>query len=372
MAKAETLLRFSGVCVGNAVVAGRKVSGFGWGCGRKTVDLGKTTLSTVGGVCSRLVPKRRRPAAKVAKPVAEPAHDAPSLPSVTTPRAPRIETHKAETVSAPRPQPTRDKKAAKRKLARASGPRSVERPVRPTSEQVEAAEFTGLAQKVQFVRIVADLEDVETENRVRAAHALGEISHELSVQALSAQLFSDPSASVRKECVNALMALEGDQGLATVEHALSDPDAGVRLAAVMGVYRLGAAGRAAALIESIRDEDAEVRRMAACCIGWLGQEHCAIELAPLLEDGAARVRQAAAEAIGSLGDRRAAPGLIECLHDVDDLVRKKALAAVERITDHSLGGASPVNDEEWVRLQARWRHWWDENGVDPDMAETRR
>jgi len=227
-----------------------------------------------------------------------------------------------------------------------------------TPEEINAARFTGAAQKLLFTRALSDLAHEDVIRRTHAAKAIGRIRNELSVRMLAAHIVGEPSAQVRKECVNALVALDMKEGLPGVEHALNDNDKGVRLAAIMGVYRMAGVTGASTLLGMLHDENAEVRRVVACCIGWTGQEHRAVELVPLLSDEAVQVRRAAVEAMGSLGDRRVVSALIKCLNDTDDSVRRKASEAVEQITGKRMSERYPENDEGRERLLARWRHWW--------------
>ena len=364
MSRGEAVFRFTGGCVGNTVVAGKRVSGFASACGEKTVSVGKSGFLAVGGLCARAWPKKKRrkkrpkpsrvtPTARTAE--ALPAPVAPSLPlTKPTPTVARlrksVRAQPAKVVAKKAPVP--EAPAAARRTAAPA----------PTPEEVDAATFGGMAQKVLFKKALVDLATRDETMRVRAAEALGGIRHELSARALAARYFVEPSARVRKECVSALASLEIQEAAPVMGHALRDGDEAVRLVAVMGTYRLAGAACAPALTAMLGDGNAEVRRMAACCLGWTGQAAVAVKLAPLLGDESPRVRRTVAEAMGSLANRSVVHTLIECFDDPDEAVRRKVFEALERITAKRMGTQYPEDDLGRERLQARWRHWWREQG----------
>lgn len=371
MGNAQSIFRFTGACVGNSVCAGNKILGLGSAYGSKTARLCKSTLSAAGKFCGRVLPNKRATGDKsaggpsLAAPPAQMTTAPPSsigtgrarLPQTVAPPAQRA----GETAAGPHPNGVRKAAALEPKTPR---PRDTSQSRTPifteviTPGQVDAAQFSDSAQKVVFKTLLSDLEHGDIGVRSQAADALSKIRHELSVRALAAHFFREPSAQLRKECVNALVALDVKEGLPVVKHALRDSNATVRLAAVMRVYRLAGARRTSMLLKMLNDENIEVRRMVACCVGWMGQKHLAGKLVPLLSDEAVRVRLAAVEAMGSLGDSRIVSTLLECLNDSDGSVRKKVLAVLERITGKRMDEGYPENEEERDRLLARWHHWW--------------
>ncbi len=226
--------------------------------------------------------------------------------------------------------------------------------------EVSADEFTGAAEALIFARARKDMASRDETARTRASRVLGAIRHRLSVKTLSAHLARDPSAEVRKECVNALMALAMKEGLPAVENALSDRSPIVRLAAVRGTYRLGGAEGAASLIRMLSDKHEDVRRRAVACIGWLGEEHLAVKLVPLLNDKSVFVRRTALDALGNLKSLSVVSRIIDLLVDPDESVRKKAFAVLESITGKQMADAFPEDEHGHQLLLARWRAWKEE------------
>lgn len=243
----------------------------------------------------------------------------------------------------PRPRPTR--------LRRAAPPQGI------TPEEISAAVFAGVTEKVMFTRAHKDLASQNPATRARAAHKMGGIGHELSARALSVRLALDPSAEVRKECVNGLTALGMKEHLPAVERALSDRSSAVRLAAVRSIHRLAGPEGAASLVRMFSDKDEDVRRRAAACLGWLGQKHLAVELLPLLRGGSASVRLAALEALGNLKSPATAAEVIELLDDPEEAVQRKASQVLQTITGKQMGETFPRDEDGRRFLIARWRAW---------------
>lgn len=232
-----------------------------------------------------------------------------------------------------------------------------------TPDEVSAAVFAGIAEKIMFTRALRDLESQNEARRARAAHALSGIHHELSARVLSSRLMGDSSAEVRKECVNGLTALRMKDQLPAIERALSDGHSSVRLAAVRGVHRLAGVDGAALLIRMFSDADEDVRRRAVGCLGWLGQKHLAVELLPLLRGRSASVRLASLEALGNLRSPAVVGDVIERLDDPDESVQRKAYDVLQAITGKQMGEAFPEDEEGRQFVIARWRAWQEKKPV---------
>jgi len=229
-----------------------------------------------------------------------------------------------------------------------------------TVEQVQAAVFDNVTDKILFTKAVSDISSGEDAVRVDAVKTMAGIHQELSVKALVAQAASDTSAQVRQECIKALTALEMTEGLPAVEKALTDQAGSVRLAAVWGLYRLAGTESAPLLSSMLSDKDEEVRRRTATCIGWLGRKELAGRLIPLLNDSSISVRRAAVEAMGNLGNEQVVLSMIEHLKDPDKATRKIIFGAIEKITGKKIGKSFPKNQAGMDRLIARWHEWWKE------------
>lgn len=357
LGKAAAPFRVAGAFVGNTVAVAKKASGFGATCGRKTEDLCRYTVSSVGQACARLLRARPKPAVKPgpkpAKPQKPSRRAAPTESRAATIPAAQPQTvgQRLGAVAQAQPQPVRTGQESATATARKPLPSKV------TPKEVDVCDLGGAAQKLLFRTAVSDLEHPDPATRYQAIKAIARIRHVISVRALSAQFVRETLPQLRKECIEGLAALDMKQGFPTVVHALNDAAVSVRLAAVRGAYRLGGGESGPTLIRMVRDEAPEVRRMAVICIGWLGGERLADELIPLLTDDEVAVRRAAVEAIGNLGARHIASALIECFADADDSVRRKVFDVLETLTGRRMAEEYPEDEQERRRLLARWRHW---------------
>jgi len=237
-------------------------------------------------------------------------------------------------------------------------------PADVTIEEVNAADFDSVAEKVVFIKTLSDIAGQDKAARVDAVKLMAGIRHELSVRVLAAQMEKEPAAQVQAECIKALTALNMKEALPTIEHALSKEAVSVRLAAVRGLYRLGGVTSAPELIRMLCDENEDIRRRTATCIGWLKKEELAVKLVPLLDDSSTSVRRAAVEAMVNLRSRKVVSALIEHLSDPEKTIRKAIISALKAITGKKMSGSFPRNEESLQLLIIRWRQWWkDEQAV---------
>lgn len=257
----------------------------------------------------------------------------------------------------PRPKP----RPVESPRSRLGTPQGDTLPPEVTLADASAAVFATVSEKVIFARSLKELADQNEATRARAAAALGSIPHELSVRALAARLARDLAVEVRKECVNALTALERSDGLPAVERALSDRSSMVRLAAVRGVYRLASPAGASSLVRLLSDDDEGVRHRAAMCIGWLGRAELADELRPLLHETSVWVRLAALEALQNLKSPAALEDVIALLSDPEESVRRQAFEALRIITGKQMSATFPEDERGRQFLIARWRAWCEAN-----------
>ena len=234
-------------------------------------------------------------------------------------------------------------------------------PLAVMDEQIQAAVFSKVTDKILFAKAVSDMANQDVAVRLDAVKRISDIGHELSIKALVAQMASEQSPQVRQECIKALTTLGMKEGLPAIGNALADESGLVRLAAVWGLYRLAGKQSGTALAGMLSDKDEGVRHRAATCIGWLGQGRFAADLAILLDDDSVLVRQSAAEAMGNLGNERVVLSMVEHLKDPDKATRKTVLCAIEKITGKKMGNSLPKNEADISRLIARWRQWWKED-----------
>lgn len=233
-------------------------------------------------------------------------------------------------------------------------------PAEVTDEEVNAAVFDRVTEKIIFTKALSDMTSQDETVRIDAAKAIGGIQHELSVRVLIARTAIEPIPQVKSECIKALATLNMREGLPVIEHALTDQIPSVRLAAVRALYRLAGAKSGPTLIRMFCDEDESVRRRAMVCIGWLGKKEYATALVPLLNDSSILVRQATIEAMSNLCSRAVVSALIEHLDDPEKAIREAIIAALKTITGKKMSGSFPGNEKSIQQLIARWRQWWNE------------
>ena len=245
---------------------------------------------------------------------------------------------------------------SRRKKAEAKTPS----PPDVTLKEAQMAAFPNAADKIIFTRALSDIANHDPGMRADAARVIAGVRHKSSVNAIVAQMASEPSAQVRREYVKALVTLEMKEGVPAVERALTDEAASVRLAAVWALYHLAGAESAPTLAHMFSDEDEEVRRRAAACVGWLGQKKVAVKLLPFLADSSVSVRLAAVEAMGKLCSRQVVSTLIKRLNDPEESVRKAIVCSLKTITGKRMNGPFPTDERSLQRLIVRWCEWWQE------------
>ncbi len=237
-------------------------------------------------------------------------------------------------------------------------------PADVTVEEVNAADFDSVSEKIIFLNALSGIASSDKTTRLNAVKVMAGIHHELSARALVVQMAKEPVPQIRAECINALAEVNMKEGLLAIENALSEQDVSVRLAAVRGLYRLGGLASAPQLLRMLCDENEDVRRRTVSCIGWLGKEELAVELVPLLDDNSVSVRLAAIEATGNLRNHQVVSDLIIHLEDSEKEVRKTIIAALKTITGKKMSGSFPRDEKSLKILIIRWTEWWkDEHKV---------
>ena len=172
----------------------------------------------------------------------------------------------------------------------------------PQSEAAIALAAKG-ASAVPF--LIAALDDKESQVRLLAAWALGEIGDGRSAGALALRL--------------------------------GDGDGFVRAAAMTALVQTGPSA-VNALLEALTAEDAYPRQLAACALGAVGDRRATGGLSALVEDVEPGVRRAVAEALGRIGGLEATGLLVRLLGDEDPVVRRHTVWALrENLAPEQLG-----------------------------------
>ncbi|NEP26433.1 HEAT repeat domain-containing protein [Moorena sp. SIO3I6] len=202
-----------------------------------------------------------------------------------------------------------------------------------------------LGEKDQVITILlARLKDDDSDVRVRAADALGELgnSSETVVSALFAR-FQDENSDVRWRAAIALGRLGNSSE--TVVNALlaklQDPDPGVRDRAAVALGNSGNSSETVvnALLAQLQDDDSRARSGAAYGLGKLGNSSETVVNALLaqLQDDDSRVRSGAADALSKLGNssETIVNALLAKLQDPDAGVRRWTALALGKLGNSS-------------------------------------
>jgi len=143
-------------------------------------------------------------------------------------------------------------------------------------------------------------------------------------------LAADGDASVRREVVGGLVALDAVGELA---RRVEDADALVRLEVARGLGSLGDPAAGEALLQLSADADLRVAAAAVEALGAVGPgERGAAQALAFLHDDAWELRKAAALALGTVPDGSAADGLLRATGDPHADVRRAAVQSLARWT----------------------------------------
>jgi HEAT repeat protein/beta-lactamase regulating signal transducer with metallopeptidase domain len=192
---------------------------------------------------------------------------------------------------------------------------------------------TGGVSAALIAGLTRALGDSNTETRLDAATALGEIEDPRAVAALSRALRQDSDAGVRAAAAWALGEIEDPAGVPALAQALrEDRDIGVRRMAVWALGEIESSEAVPALAAALRDDDVEMRRKAAWALGEIEDATAVPALsAALRDDRDLEVRQTALWALGEIEDPSAIPALTAALRDSDVEMRRKAAWALGEI-----------------------------------------
>jgi HEAT repeat protein len=175
--------------------------------------------------------------------------------------------------------------------------------------------------------LIERLDDTQSEVRIAAARALGEIGSPAAAPALSS-LFLERRAVPTGVSHDALRNL-GPAGASAFERGLESPDPTVRVASCFGCAAHGGRAMAEALAALLeRDENIRVRTAAAKGLGVMGGPAPPRALLEAAMDPEVRVRREAVAALGSFDEPSAVGVLADAVEDPD---RELALRAAESL-----------------------------------------
>lgn len=174
------------------------------------------------------------------------------------------------------------------------------------------------------------VDDTDSENRLLAAWALGNIKDRAAAAALRAAL-RDVAPRVREQAAYALGQLRDAAAVPVLIQALRDLEPRVRELAAFALALLRDAAAVPALIEAMSDAVPDVRVQAVWALGEIKEPAAAMALREALHDSDWGVRARAAAALGEIKDAQAVPALIEALQVEDSMVASTAAATLHRL-----------------------------------------
>lgn len=209
------------------------------------------------------------------------------------------------------------------------------------SERLRAAQ--GLAERGEragLQLLIDTLKDADARARARITYSLGSVDDERVAEALFALVTEDPDEEVRRSAGSALANKVSERAIPVLIRGLGHDDSFVRLVVTkkLEAFKHKLADRrelVPKLVELLGDAEPLVRSRAAAILAEMKDGSSMPALLGVLTDTDASVRSAAVRAIGAMGDRSAVPFVIERLGDDHDNVQSAAVRALGDLGDIS-------------------------------------
>ena len=199
----------------------------------------------------------------------------------------------------------------------------------------KAAESLGnLGGKEAKNALIGALKDKKDTVRVEVVKALGKISDEQSISALTEYLVKLTDKKSSYYTARILGNIGNIRAVPALEEALYSENSEVRVASAEALVKINKKKFMPILLNALKEEEEEdSRRAAAYALVQLGDERSVPALIDSLKDKGTYVRTNAANALGKIGDKRAVPALIEALKDEKPPVRSSAAKALGELGD---------------------------------------
>lgn len=176
----------------------------------------------------------------------------------------------------------------------------------------------------------------DTNIRIRAAQALGQLSGDRAVDALVDAL-NDSVSDVRTAAAEALGKSTYGQAATALVEALSSPHSDVRAAAS---YALGVSNNKEALkalIDRLKDAVSYVRAQAAAALGNIGGNQATTALIETLQvEEVSEVRESIVSSLGQIGSDMAVRALVDAVKDPASNVQVKAVDILMTLNDNTV------------------------------------
>ena len=182
--------------------------------------------------------------------------------------------------------------------------------------------------------MIGALKDKKDTVRVEVVKALGKISDEQSISALTEYLVKLTDKKSSYYTARILGNIGNIRAVPALEEALYSENSEVRVASAEALVKINKKKFMPILLNALKEEEEEdSRRAAAYALVQLGDERSVPALIDSLKDKGTYVRTNAANALGKIGDKRAVPALIEALKDEKPPVRSSAAKALGELGD---------------------------------------
>jgi HEAT repeat protein len=187
--------------------------------------------------------------------------------------------------------------------------------------------------KNRISELAAALNNENSDIRLDAVEALGDIEDDSAVNALAAAM-KDRDDLVRHTAAISLGRIGSPAAVAALVDALVGPhqDNWLRAAAAEALVEADDPDAFEPLVNALRTSaDRSVRAESVWPIGVLGGPRAVEPLIAALKDSDSGVRRLAAEQLGATADARAIDALTAAMNDADSDVQEAAAAALARI-----------------------------------------
>ena len=198
------------------------------------------------------------------------------------------------------------------------------------------------------------------DQRIQAAEALGDLKDPAAGTGLIAAL-QERESELRLFAARALGEIGLIRGVKPLHKLLTDPDDDVRAAAAWALVELSDRSVLRAYYAGmLRAESSYDRERAAKAFGRLGTGQDAAKLAPLIQDENRDLRLQVIYSLGSLGSAEAIDLLIEALNDDHRRNRATAHELLQQLT----------GERSMVLHRDKWQLWWQINRQGYQLKKT--
>ncbi|WP_017297909.1 HEAT repeat domain-containing protein [Nodosilinea nodulosa] len=174
------------------------------------------------------------------------------------------------------------------------------------------------------------LENSDSDVRMSAAEALGQIGSEAAIPSLL-KAIENSDSDVRWSVAEALGKIGSEAAIPSLLKALEDQDPNVRVSAAEALGKIGSEVAILGLLKALGEQNLYHQGVVAEALVKIDSKVVIPDLLKALENQDSNVRGSAAEALGQIGSEAAIPGLLKALEDREFYVRGSAAEALGKI-----------------------------------------